>query len=213
MPALSTPSHTHMLPHAAERGFFTVSFVIKSMKIAHLDNPSLSALSARKTLTHPMHSFPHYHTAVIFESADYKATCFLFSRAPGPLLVSSLAKPGVTWHTTKATHTKKKAKPSRTGWQSRTRKTVHKRFLFGCPLEESGPGDHLIHFFLRAINLFKHQNHFASQEREMRLSFLLQSTRGSVAQWDGGQWRHCPCSCFSHLKQKQGREYIITSVR
>lgn len=83
------------------------------------------------------------------------------------------------------------------------RKKVHKRFLFGQLLEESGPREHLIHFFLRPINLFKHQNHFASQEREMRLSFLLQSTRSSVVQWDGrGQWRHCPCSCFSHLKLK-----------
>lgn len=49
------------------------------MKIAHLDNPSLSALSASETLTHPMHSFPHYHMPVIFESTDYKATCFSFA--------------------------------------------------------------------------------------------------------------------------------------
>ena len=51
-------------------------------------------------------------------------------------------------------------------------------FLFAHPLDESGLGEHLIHFFLRAINLFKHQNHFASKERERRLSFLSQSSRG-----------------------------------
>lgn len=60
-----------------------------------------------------------------------------------------------------------------------------KGFLLARPLEGSGPGEHLIHFFLRAINLFKHQNHFASQEEERRLSFLLQSTRGTVSQGEG----------------------------
>lgn len=194
MPALSTRSHTHTCSHTLrKRGYFTVSFVIKSMKIAHLDNPSLSALSARETLTHPMQSFPHYHTPIISRGPTSKsqknelkgtATCFSFRGGRSKSRSSSLSRPSLERHDT--VRRPQKGEASRIRRHSRVRKRgCTKGFLFARPLEESGPGEHLIHFFLRAINLFKHQNHFASQEQERRLSFLLQSTTGGVSVGEG----------------------------
>lgn len=88
-----------------------------------------------------------------------------------------------------------------------------KGFLFARPLEGSGPGEHLIHFFLRAINLFKHQNHFASQEQERRLSFLLQSTRGSVSQGEGAVTTLPLLLPFPFkTKTREGMHYHISEI-
>lgn len=174
--------------------------------MSYLDNPSLSVPSARDTPTRPSHSVAYQHTPVISRGPTTKPPrnklkgdghlLLLFGEHQPGFLTSAADRPGAKRHTAgRAT----------------------KGFLFARPAEESDPGEHLIHFYLRAINLFKHQNHFASQERERRLSFLLQSTRGSVSVcvWRRGQRPHCPCSCLSHLTQNQNiiiSEIIVISV-
>lgn len=169
MPPLSTRSHTHVLPRTAERVHFTVSFVIRSMKIAHLDNPSLSALSAWETRTHPSHSLPHYHMPVNSRGLTTKPKRLSWwERPPASLFGEHWSRclsdrwPSLERHDTVRGATRKEGPYSAGAKQP---KTEHKSISICTPIEESGPEEHLIHFFWRAINLFKHQNHFASQER------------------------------------------------
>lgn len=134
-----------MLPQTVDRGHFTVSFVIKSMKIAHLDNPSLSALSARQTLTHPLHSFPSLPYASHFKRADYKArrmelkgttTCFSFAWHRSRC--SSLRQPSLERHDT-VPRPQKKGELSHTGRHSCWRKRAHKRIFICTPIGRVRP--------------------------------------------------------------------------
>lgn len=181
MPVPSTRSHTSIRSHTMRKvGGSAVSLVIKSMKIAHLDNPSLSALSAWKTPTHP-HSLITIRQSLqedrLQSPKDERrgtATCFSFFRKRRTS--SSLHRPSLERHET--ARRPQKGEPSRNqAPQPPGKEGAQKGFLLARPLEGSGLGEHLIHSYLRAINLFKHQNHFASQEKERRLSFLLQSTK------------------------------------
>ena len=126
---------------------------------------------------------------------------------------SSLRRPTLERHDT-ARGPQKKGEPRRAGDTAAQRRRRHtKGFLFARPSEGSGPGEHLIHSFLRVINLFKHQNHFASQEQERRLSFPAQSTGGGASRGQEGSDDTVLAVDFYHLKQKQqGREYAISLV-
>lgn len=187
--------------------------------MAHLDNPSLSALSVWETLTHPV-GRSLYHTSV--GPSGWAPQSLKNEHPPVSLLVSSPAKPGATLHSRKATKGRARSHqapppPEREGAQ---------KIFIACPLEgvavvvvRCGVVQALEStWFISSQGLFIFSStRIASHKKERRLSFLLQSPRGSVAQGGGRRVAVTTPSLlmlflFKIKKTREGTNYHISEI-